>query len=72
MSLVIQTNVASLAAQKNMSNSQNLLAMSFTRLSSGYRITSAKDDAAGLAISERFTSQINGLAQAARTANDGI
>lgn len=72
MSQVINTNVLSLNAQRNLGNSQGALAQSLERLSSGMRINSAKDDAAGLAISERFTSQIRGLNQAARNANDGI
>jgi len=72
MSQVINTNVLSLNAQRNLNNSQGALAQSLERLSSGLRINSAKDDAAGLAISERFTSQIRGLNQAARNANDGI
>ena len=72
MSLVINTNIMSLDAQKNLQTSGNALAMSLQRLSSGLRINSAKDDAAGLAIADRFTSQINGLNQAARNANDGI
>ncbi|WP_020146777.1 flagellin [Thioalkalivibrio sp. ALJ15] len=72
MSQVINTNVLSLNAQRNLGNSQGALAQSLERLSSGLRINSAKDDAAGLAISERFTSQIRGLNQAARNANDGI
>ncbi|WP_018875528.1 flagellin [Thioalkalivibrio sp. ALE31] len=72
MSQVINTNVLSLNAQRNLSNSQGALAQSLERLSSGLRINSAKDDAAGLAISERFTSQIRGLNQAVRNANDGI
>jgi len=72
MAEVINTNVASLNAQRNLSTSQASLATSLQRLSSGLRINSAKDDAAGLAISERFTSQINGDTQAARNANDGI
>src|SRR6056297_3570099 len=69
---VINTNVASLNAQRNLSESSGSLATSLQRLSSGLRINSAKDDAAGLAISERMTSQIRGLNQAARNANDGI
>nr|WP_301331526.1 flagellin [Sinimarinibacterium sp. NLF-5-8] len=69
---VINTNVASLNAQRNLSTSQGSLAQSLQRLSSGLRINSAKDDAAGLAISERFTSQINGLNQAARNAQDAV
>ncbi len=72
MSLVINTNVMSLNAQKNLQRSADQLATSLQRLSSGMRINSAKDDAAGLAIADRFTSQINGLNQAARNANDGI
>lgn len=69
---VINTNVMSLNAQRNLSQSNNDLATSIQRLSTGLRINSAKDDAAGLAISERFTSQIRGLNQAVRNANDGI
>ncbi|HMN44440.1 MAG TPA: flagellin [Povalibacter sp.] len=72
MALVINTNVMSLNAQRNLTTSGNQLATSLQRLSSGLRINSAKDDAAGLAISERFTSQIRGLTVAARNANDGI
>jgi flagellin len=72
MALVINTNVMSLNAQRNLTTSGNQLAQSLQRLSSGLRINSAKDDAAGLAISERMTTQINGLGQAARNANDGI
>ena len=72
MALVINTNVMSLNAQRNLTTSGNQLAQSLQRLSSGLRINSAKDDAAGLAISERMTTQINGLNQAARNANDGI
>ncbi|MDD5299059.1 MAG: flagellin [Gallionella sp.] len=68
----ILTNVASLNAQRNLSQTGTALATSLQRLSSGLRINSAKDDAAGLAISERFTSQIRGIDQAARNANDGI
>ena len=69
---VINTNVASLNAQRNLNASQSSLNTSLQRLSSGLRINSAKDDAAGLAISERMTSQIRGLDQASRNANDGI
>jgi len=69
---VINTNIASLNAQNNLSKSQNDLQTSLQRLSSGLRINSAKDDAAGLAISDRMTSQIRGLNQAVRNANDGI
>ncbi|MBM5575408.1 flagellin [Deefgea sp. CFH1-16] len=72
MPQVINTNVPSLNAQRNLNMSQSSLATSLTRLSSGMRINSAKDDAAGLAISERMTSQIKGLNQATRNANDGI
>lgn len=72
MAQVINTNIASLTAQRNLNSSQSSLNTSLQRLSSGLRINSAKDDAAGLAISERFTSQIRGLNQAARNANDGI
>ncbi|MDF1588150.1 MAG: flagellin [Gammaproteobacteria bacterium] len=72
MASVINTNVASLNAQRNLSTSQSSLATSLERLSSGLRINSAKDDAAGLAISDRFTTQIRGLNQAARNANDAI
>ena len=72
MSQVINTNVMSLNAQRNLSRSSGALAQSLARLSSGLRINSAKDDAAGLAISERFTTQIRGMNQAVRNANDGI
>jgi len=72
MAQVINTNVMSLNAQKNLNSSQGALATSLERLSTGLRINSAKDDAAGLAISERFTTQIRGLNQAVRNANDGI
>lgn len=72
MPQVINTNVASLNAQRNLNTSQSSLSQALTRLSSGLRINSAKDDAAGLAISERFGTQIRGLNQAVRNANDGI
>lgn len=72
MSSTINTNLQSLTAQRNLSTSQLAMATSMNRLSSGLRINSAKDDAAGLAISERFTAQIRGVNQAARNANDGI
>ncbi|KRG39466.1 flagellin [Stenotrophomonas pictorum JCM 9942] len=72
MAQVINTNVMSLNAQRNLTTSGNSLATSIQRLSSGMRINSAKDDAAGLAISERFTTQIRGLDVAVRNANDGI
>lgn len=72
MPQLINSNIASLNAQRNLNTSQSSLNTSLTRLSSGLRINSAKDDAAGLAISERMTSQIRGLNQAVRNANDGI
>jgi flagellin len=69
---VINTNVSSLTAQRNLGANQTSMSTAMQRLSSGLRINSAKDDAAGLAISERFTAQIRGSNQAARNANDGI
>jgi flagellin len=72
MASVINTNVASLNAQRNLAASQSSLNTSIQRLSSGLRINSAKDDAAGLAISDRMTAQINGMNQATRNANDGV
>jgi flagellin len=72
MALTINTNVASLNAQRNLGQTQNLLNQSLQRLSSGLRINSAKDDAAGLGISNRMDSQVRGLNQAVRNANDGI
>ncbi len=69
---VINTNVMSLNSQRSLMNTQSTMATSLQRLSSGLRINSAKDDAAGLAIAERFTAQIRGLQQANRNANDGI
>lgn len=72
MASVINTNVASLNAQRNLSSSQTSLNTSIQRLSSGLRINSAKDDAAGLAISDRMNSQIKGMTQATRNANDGV
>jgi len=72
MALTVNTNIASLTAQRNLTSSQSDLSTSLERLSSGLRINSAKDDAAGLAISERFTAQIKGLNQGVRNANDGI
>lgn len=72
MSSVINTNIASLNAQRNLSSSSSGLTTALQRLSSGLRINSAKDDAAGLAISQRMASQIGGLNQAARNANDAI
>jgi flagellin len=72
MPQIINTNIASLNAQRNLNRTQTDLSTALQRLSTGLRINSAKDDAAGLAISERFTTQIRGLNQAARNANDGI
>ncbi len=72
MPQVINTNIASINAQRNLTKSGEMLNTSLQRLSSGLRINSAKDDAAGLAISTRFTSQIQGLSQASRNANDAI
>lgn len=72
MAITVNTNIASLNAQRNLSTSGKLLSQSLQRLSSGLRINSAKDDAAGLAIATRMGSQVRGLNQAARNANDGI
>ncbi|VAW61673.1 Flagellin protein FlaA, partial [hydrothermal vent metagenome] len=72
MPQIINTNIPSLNAQRNLNKSQGDLQTSLQRLSSGLRINSAKDDSAGLAIANRFTSQIRGLTQASRNANDGI
>jgi flagellin len=72
MALTINTNLFSLNAQRNLTNAQGPLGQALQRLSSGLRINSAKDDAAGLAIASRFTTQIRGLNQAIRNANDGI
>ena len=72
MTSIVNTNLNSLVAQNNLSTNQASLASAMQRLSSGLRINSAKDDAAGLAISQRMTAQINGSNQAARNANDGI
>lgn len=72
MASIINTNIESLNAQRNLGTSQMSLQTALQRLSSGLRINSAKDDAAGMAISTRFTTQINGLNQASRNANDGI
>ena len=72
MALTINTNVNSLNAQRNLTSSQMDLSQALQRLSSGLRINSAKDDAAGLAIASRMTTQINGLDQAQRNANDGV
>lgn len=72
MALTVNTNIASLNTQRNLQSSSNALSTSMQRLSTGSRINSAKDDAAGLQISNRLTNQINGLNQATRNANDGI
>jgi len=72
MALSVVTNVSSLNAQRNLNKSSEGLATSMQRLSSGMRINSARDDAAGLQIANRLTSQINGLGVAQRNANDGI
>ncbi len=72
MAMVLNTNVQSLNAQRHLTRNQSTLSTSLERLSSGLRINSAKDDAAGLAISDRMTAQIRGLTQAQRNANDGI
>ena len=72
MAMVINTNIMSLNSQRQLSKSGNDVANAMARLSSGLRINSAKDDAAGLAISNRMTSQINGLNQAVRNANDRV
>ncbi len=72
MALVVNSNISSLNAQRQLSNSTNELSTSYERLSSGKRINSAKDDAAGLQIASRLTAQVNGLNQASRNANDGI
>jgi flagellin len=72
MAQVINTNILSMTSQRNLNKSSSAMATAMERLSSGLRINSAKDDAAGLAISERFTTQIRGLDQAIRNANDGV
>jgi flagellin len=72
MALTLNTNIDSLTAQNNLSGSQALLSQSLTRLSSGLRIKSAADDAAGLAISQQFTTQVNGTNQAINNANDAV
>lgn len=72
MALIVNTNIASLNAQRNLATSQSQLAVTLQRLSSGLRVNSAKDDAAGLAVSQAFTAQIRGSNQAVRNANDGI
>ena len=72
MAMYINTNTSSLNAQRNLMNTNKSLDTSYTRLASGLRINTAKDDAAGLQISNRLTSQVNGLDQGNRNANDGI
>ena len=72
MSMFVNTNVSSLNAQRQLFDVSNSLSTSFERLSSGFRINSAADDAAGLQITDRMTSQIEGLNQAVRNANDAI
>lgn len=72
MALTVNTNVASLNAQRNLTNSQNSLNISLQRLSSGLRVNSAKDDAAGLAIAERMNAQVRGITVGIRNAGDGI
>ena len=72
MTISVLTNIASLNAQRNLTNTQNALAASVGRLSSGMRINTAADDAAGLGISENLKADLRGLAQAQRNANDGI
>ena len=72
MAQVINTNVLSLVTQNNLNRSQGVLGTAIERLSSGARINSAKDDAAGQAIANRFTANVKGLTQASRNASDGI
>ncbi len=72
MALTVNTNIASLNTQRNLNNSSASLNTSLQRLSTGSRINSAKDDAAGLQIANRLTSQVNGLNVATKNANDGI
>jgi flagellin len=72
MSLRIQNNVEALTAHRSLNQTSDKIAKSMERLSSGYRINRAADDAAGLSISERMRSQINGLAQANRNIQDGV
>ena len=72
MSIVVNTNVGSLNAQRSLANSSNELATAMERLSSGKKINSAKDDAAGFAIAERMTAQVRGLNMATKNANDGL
>ena len=72
MPLSVNTNIASLTAQRSLLNTQSSLETAFERLSTGKRINSSVDDAAGLAISQTLTSKVNGLNQAVRNANDGV
>src|SRR6202040_2881611 len=72
MALTINTNIDSLNAQRNLTTSKSSLSQALQRLSSGLRINSASDDAAGLAISQQFTTQINGTNQAVSNANDAV
>ena len=72
MSLSIQTNIAAIDAHRNLLNTSNELSESMERLSSGYRINKAADDAAGLAISEKLDTQVSGLQQASQNAQDAI
>ena len=72
MAQTINTNILAMTAQRNLSRSQNTMATAMQRLSSGLRVNSAKDDAAGLAIAERMNSQVRGMNVAIRNANDGI
>ena len=72
MPMMINTNVVSMNAQRNLGASQSSLATSMQRLSSGLRVNSAKDDAAGLAIADRMNAQVRGINVAIRNANDGI
>ncbi len=72
MAQTINTNVMSMVAQRNLGKSQSLMSTSIERLSSGLRVNSAKDDAAGLGIAERMNAQVKGMGVAIRNANDGI
>src|SRR5690348_8205595 len=72
MSLRIQTNIEAMDAHRNLLNTSNMLSQSMERLSSGYRINKAADDAAGLAISEKLQTQVSGLAQASQNAQDAV
>ena len=72
MTSMINTNISSMVAQRSLFTSENALAVSMARLTSGLRVNSAKDDAAGLSIAERMTSQVRGMNVAVRNSNDGI